>query len=112
MDMAKDNKVVLSVRVDPDYVAWLDEVCERGGVGRGEVVQRCLGLGLANEQALIAWMDHPIRRPILKVVASPLIAGVILKLIGSEVDDTSKKIMAHMDAERHAAKVKGKAANA
>jgi hypothetical protein len=90
--MAKGEKPILSVRIDGDILKRVDALAQLAEVGRAEIVERCLTLGLANQETLVEWVDSPIKGAVGQLLTYPTIAKAILKFLGDEVDETSMKI--------------------
>src|SRR5262245_10772889 len=86
------HKPVLSVRVDQKLLEWLDHMCERTGVGRADVVERCLSVGLAYEEQMVQWLEAPIHGPTAILLSFPGLARALVKLTGGEVDEVEMKI--------------------
>jgi predicted transcriptional regulator len=94
--MSKGEKPILSVRIDAELLKRLDALAEEADVGRAEVVERCLTLGLADQEQLVAWLKSPIAGPVVQLISHPAIIRTLLKMIGDDVDETSVKLRANV----------------
>jgi hypothetical protein len=96
--MDKSNeKPVLSIRIDADLLKRIDAICEATSVGRGEIVERCILMGLTDEEEFVDWIKSPIKGPILELLARK---SVIAKLLGFEFSKTQAKVVHNVRAKR------------
>lgn len=99
MDSEK-QKPVLSVRVEPDLLRRVDELTELAGVTRAEIVERCLSLGLANQEELVEWIKAPVKGPLVQLLTHPAILNAMGKLFNEVADDTTQKLRAGAVSKR------------
>jgi len=90
--VAKGEKPILSVRIDADLLKDVDALAEKAGVGRAEIVERCLSLGLAQDSQLASWLEGKISGPFFEFMTQPRVLKAVLRLIGDEVDPTVLKV--------------------
>lgn len=106
--MSKGEKPILSVRVSADVLERVDRLAELAGVGRAEVVERCLWLGVANQEEFVKLLQSPVRGPLEQFLTHPWLLRKVYQLLGEELetDPTSMKLREQAVKRR---KGKGKA---
>jgi hypothetical protein len=99
-----DRKLILSVRISPDVLERLDKLVERTGVGRGEIVERCLLVGMQDEEELVSWLESSIQGPIQSLIMHPKVLKVLLAVTGmkGEIDETQQKVRKNVTERRRA----------
>src|SRR4051812_9443200 len=80
--MSKGEKPILSVRVDQKLLDKIDDICERSGAGRAEVVERCLYVGLSDEDEMLRWLETPITGELVHAITHPKIMAFLIKALG------------------------------
>lgn len=89
--MSKGEKPILSVRIDADLLERVDRLAAEADVGRAEIVERCLRLGLGNQEELVEWLKTPVQGHITQLLTHPLLLTALKTFVG-ELDETSLKI--------------------
>jgi hypothetical protein len=92
--MSKGEKPILSVRIDADLLKRVDKLAEEADVGRAEVVERCLALGIVNQEELVQWLKSPVKGPVAQLMSHPAILGFFLSLAGEQYDEITQKLRA------------------
>ena len=93
--MAKGEKPVLAVRVDQGLLDRLDALAEVAEVGRAEIVERCLELGLMNSEDFVEWLRSPVKGPLVRLLTLPVLLPLVAKLFADvEVSETAMKLRA------------------
>jgi len=87
-----DRKPVLSVRVDDALLKKIDALVERTGVGRAEIVERCLAVGLQDEEEFVAWLESPVKGPFASLLTHPAFLEWAFRGTRYEVDKTQQKV--------------------
>jgi metal-responsive CopG/Arc/MetJ family transcriptional regulator len=80
----KEQKVVLSVRINPGVLKRLDELAERTGVGRAEIVDRCVRAGLREEEELADDLQRPIVGELIHALTNEKVVKMLGKLMHGE----------------------------
>jgi metal-responsive CopG/Arc/MetJ family transcriptional regulator len=109
--MSKGEKPILSVRIDQKVMDRLDMLCERAGVGRAEMVERCLSVGIIDQEEFVSWLESSVQGPMLNILLHPKVLASIFSITGHTVDETQMKVKKHV-TERRKAGGKGKPATA
>ncbi|MGD0140729.1 MAG: ribbon-helix-helix domain-containing protein [Tepidisphaeraceae bacterium] len=90
--MGKGEKPILSVRIDAELLKDVDALAEEAGVGRAEIVERCLWLGLSADMGLASWLKGKVSGPVLQIMTHPVVLKALLSLTGDKVDPTVLKV--------------------
>jgi predicted transcriptional regulator len=76
-------KALISVRVDEDLLRQIDEIAEKEGVTRTEIIETALLNGVNNERQFVENLEKPLQRMVMKFMTSrplvDLISGVVSK---------------------------------
>lgn len=91
--MAKGEKPILSARISQEAMDGIDDLAELAGVTRTEIVERCLLIGIANQEELVAMFRHPLKAPIVNLLSVPIVMKTLAKLLGGEIDRTSEELI-------------------
>ncbi len=93
--MGKGEKPILSVRIDADLLARVDEMADLAGVGRAEVVERCLAIGLVNQEKFVKVLKNPVANAVYDLITLPKIWAAVgtLLLDDGEVDPVSRRLI-------------------
>ena len=67
--MPKGEKPILSVRIDAELLERVDEIAELAHVGRAEVVERCLWIGVVDQEELVSWLKNPVVGPLVRLLS-------------------------------------------
>lgn len=110
--MASREKPILSVRVAPELLERLDKICEKSGCGRAEVVERCLVLGILEQEDFVEWLESSVKGPILELMMHPKVAKAIFALAGGEPDESAMKIARGVRANKKQKGLSGRVAPA
>lgn len=111
--MSSKEKPILSVRVSPELLERLDRICEKSGVGRAEVVDRCLTLGLLEQEDFVEWLESSVKGPLLDVMMHPKVLKAIFTLSGGDTPDpTAIKIARGVRESKKGKRVSGRVAPA
>lgn len=105
--MSKE-KPILSVRIDQATMDRLDQLVERTGVGRAEIVERCLSVGVEDEEEFVEWLESPTGGPLAALLLHPKVLKAILALTGGRriVNETQQKVKNNLSAKRKNARLK------
>lgn len=96
-----EQKPILSVRIDQNVLDRLDELVERTGVGRAEIVERCLSVGIADQEQFVSWLESSVKGPMLSLLMHPTVLNAIISLTGSgEIDETQQKVARNVRGKR------------
>jgi hypothetical protein len=108
--MSKGEKPILSVRIDQQLMERIDALCDRTGVGRADIVERCVMVGLADEEQFVQWLESPVKGELINWLTHPQFVKLIIKLVGGgfEVDETQQRVKENLRS-RARAKVSRKA---
>lgn len=98
--MKSERKETLSVRIDPKLLQLLDQLCERSGLSRTEMVERCLEWGLHEQEDIINKLERPILGEIMHAMTQPAVLKVIIPLLGGEVDERQLKLRDNIERKR------------
>lgn len=93
-----EHKPILSVRIDKKLMDRLDALVEQTGVGRAEIVERCLSLGIVDQEEFVAELRSSVRGPLLALLMHPKVLNVIMSLTGGVIDETQQKIKGNVRA--------------
>jgi hypothetical protein len=97
----ENRKPILSVRIDGELLARIDALCERTGVGRAEIVERCIVVGLDDEEEFVKWLESPIKGPVMNALLHPKVLNMLFKLVpGYGVDETQQKVRKNVREKR------------
>jgi Ribbon-helix-helix protein, copG family len=106
MDMGKGEKPILSVRIDRELLEAVDALADEAGVGRAEVVERCLSMGVADHENLVKWLKTPIVGVAVRLLTHPEMMKAIFQFFGGDYDPTSLKVRNAAIANRKRPKLK------
>jgi hypothetical protein len=89
--MAKGEKPILSIRIDAGILRRVDELAARADVGRAEVVERCLSIGLFDQESLVEWLKNPVVGAVFNLLRYPVVVKALGKVLKDEdwADPTS-----------------------
>lgn len=104
--MTKGEKPILSCRISHEAMDGIDELAELAGVSRTEIVERCLLIGIANQEDLVAMFRHPLKAPIVNLLSAPVVMKTLARLFGEEIDPTSEELIKNARGRRHLGKSK------
>ena len=91
--MGMGQKPVLTVRVSQELLDGVEKLAALAKVGRAEVVELCLELGLMESEEFVDWLRAPIKGPLVRLLTLPILAPLIAKFFSDmEVDATSMAI--------------------
>ncbi|HZZ44041.1 MAG TPA: ribbon-helix-helix protein, CopG family [Tepidisphaeraceae bacterium] len=105
-----ERKPVLSVRISQDLMDKLVKLEERTGVGRAEIVERCLAVGVQDQEEYVEWLESSWKGPILSLLMHPKVAKAMMSMTGNELDETQEKVRANVTDRRKAKLVRPKTA--
>jgi hypothetical protein len=91
---------VVSVRIDRELLKRIDSICDRAGVSRAEVIDRCLYMGLANEERFVKALATPLIGDAIRLLTPPGVIDRIFKVFGGHMDETQKKIRRNVRPKR------------
>lgn len=80
----------------------LDLLCERTGLGRAELVERCLTVGLTDEEELVAMLESPLKGPLLRLLLSPGVLKQVFGMPEGQIDPTQQKVRGNVSRRRRA----------
>ncbi len=100
--MSKGEKPILSVRVDHQLLERVDALCERAGVGRAEIIERCIMVGLADEEEFVEWLESPVKGEVIHMLTHPRLIKFIASLIGDDrgLDETQLKVRRNIKSKK------------
>lgn len=104
--MSKGEKPILSVRIDADLLKRLDQMAADADVGRAEIVERCLSIGLYDQESFVAWLKGSVSGPVLQLITHPTVLKALMPLFRGEADPVSMKVRAGVLRNRRNPKVK------
>jgi len=107
MEMTRENKPVMSVRIDADLLRRIDALVEATGVGRADIVERCLYLGLANQEEFVRSLRHPLTGELAHLLTYPGVMRVLAKALGSELDPIALRVRDGVAAKRRSKHSRG-----
>ncbi len=84
--MSEKVKPVLSARVDQRLIDRIDKLVGQTGVSRADVIERALGVGLADQEQFVKELQGIVRGPMMELVMNPKFLNVIFALTGNELD--------------------------
>jgi hypothetical protein len=90
------HKPVLSVRIDQDLMDRLIALEDRTGVGRADIIERCLSVGLDDEEGFVKWLESPLHGPLAHLLTHPKVLKALIPLLalGRTVDPVQQKVRA------------------
>jgi hypothetical protein len=89
-----DNKVRISMTIDPKILKRIDAVCDAREEPRSAYIERVLKHSLREEEAYLEEMESPLWRGIYKALSSPGTLTMLAKVLGDELSDEDKAQMA------------------
>jgi len=89
---SSEPKGVLSVRINAALLDRIDQLCERTGVGRAEITERCLEIGLADEEEFVRSLESPVVGAAMHLLSYPKVLKALLTMIGEEPHPTQVQI--------------------
>lgn len=92
MRRMSEPKPVLSVRIDDEILRRLDQLSERTGISRAEIVERCLAVGIVDEEEYVKSLESAITGPLMQMFMRPRVMKMVLDLLGEKVDETQMKV--------------------
>lgn len=97
------QKPVLSVRVDQQLIDRIDRLAEEGGVSRTDIVERCLGVGIKDQEEYLAWLNGRVSGPLASMMMQPQVLKVLNALTGGgEVDENQVRIAENVRSRKRA----------
>jgi len=84
--MPKTPKMTVSIRIEPDLLKDLDELVEKEGTTRSELIERMIAFGVRGENRFIKSMEHPIGGKFWKLMMSEEVVGFLDLISGGKVD--------------------------
>ena len=106
-------KPVLSVRIDQKVMDRLVDLEERTGVGRADIVERCLTVGMENEEEFVKWLESPVQGPLVHLLTHPKVLAVLMTTFFGpkmEIDQVQQKVRAGVREKKKGGKAKPKPA--
>jgi len=98
--MGKGEKPILSVRIDQTLMDRLDRLVEETGSGRAEIIERCMIVGLEDQEELVKWLKSPVQGPVAALMMHPAVINTILRITGQSrthvVDEAQQEMVKRM----------------
>ena len=96
------NFITVNARVPEGVVKEIDEIAEKTGTTRSDVLNRCIRLGLVEERNFASM--GPLAVEALRVLTSEPFVSVITKLSGVKIDPKQVERVNEMSRKRKQAK--------
>jgi hypothetical protein len=112
MNMSQ-QKPVLSVRIDQVLMDRLMALEDRTGVGRAEIIERCLLIGMEDEKEFVKWLESPIQGPLVQLLTHPKVLKILLSSVFGpkmEIDQVQQKVTRNVREKRKSGKLNAKPA--
>jgi hypothetical protein len=112
MTVGKGEKPILSVRIDQELLDRVDELAVLADVGRAEVVERCLWIGVVNQEELVSNLRSPLAGSVVRLLSHPAIlkaVGIVLR-DSDWADPTTVKLSAGVKKSLKGSSVRAKEA--
>jgi hypothetical protein len=94
----KERKLVLSSRVDPQVLERVDKLAEETGVGRAEVIERAMMVGLEDQEKFVGRLRGAVKGPLLALLLNERFLDVIFSLSGDTKDDNQIRTIRNVRA--------------
>jgi len=105
--MPKTPKMTISIRIEPELLGDLDELVEKEGTTRSELVERMIAFGVRGEEHYIKSMEHPIGGKFWKLMMSDEVVGFLDLISGGKMDsDRAKSALRVVEAAEKARQTK------
>lgn len=87
-----DNKVRITITIDPKLLERLDAVCEATNIKRSSIIERMIEEKIVEREKLVRDMENPVLRAIARGLASsPNVVEAVAKLVGEKFTDEDRK---------------------
>ncbi len=96
--MTKQVKPVLSSRVNAELLERIDKLAEETGLGRAEVIERALAVGLEDQEKFVGQLRGAVRGPLLALVLNEKFLDVIFSLTGDTKDESQMRAIRNVRA--------------
>lgn len=84
--MTKKNPThLISVRLPVALLDRIQQIADDQGTSRSEMIERCLEIGVRDEQEFATLVDNPITREIVKVISQSTFINKVAKMAGKEI---------------------------
>jgi len=106
--MSERYKTVLSVRISMKLLGRIDDLVEKTGVSRADVIERALAVGLGDQEAFVKGLEGSVTGPLLELMLNQKFLNVVYAFTGQEVDPNQMTVVKNTAEKRRSAIRKGK----